>query len=53
LANAASETPKFLAGTSGGVWVIQSVSRKVLFSLKSPSSKTSRNSQPSARPWIE
>src|SRR5215207_7025041 len=31
-----------VASTSGGVWTIQSISRKVLFSLKFPSSKTKR-----------
>ena len=37
-----------------GVCASQSVSRKVEFSLKLPSSKTSRNSQPSSPiPWIE
>ena len=52
-AKAASGTPKFLASTSRGVCANQSVSRKVSFSEKSPSSKTSRNSQPSSSPWIE
>src|SRR6516225_5285737 len=53
-AKARSGTPKFLARTSRGVWASQSVSEKVSSSLKSPSSKTSRNSQPSpSRPWIE
>jgi WD40 repeat protein len=53
-AKARSGTPKFLASTSRGVWASQSVSEKVSSSLKSPSSKTSRNSQPSpSRPWIE
>src|ERR1700730_7392151 len=47
-------TPKFLASTSGGVCLIQSLSRKVLSSSKSPSSNTRRNSAPSGpRPWIE
>ena len=47
-------TPKFLDNTSFGVCLNQSLSRKVLSSSKSPSSNTSRNSQPSGlRPWIE
>ena len=51
---ALSGTPKFLARTSFGVWASQSLSRKVSSSEKLPSSKTSRNSQPSpSSPWIE
>ena len=46
--------PKFFASTSGGTCLIQSLSRKVLSSSKSPSSNTNRNSAPSGpRPWIE
>ena len=52
-ANAVSGTPKFLASTSRGVRRNQSVSRNVSFSENSPSSNTSRNSQPSSSPWIE
>ncbi len=51
---AATGTPKFFAKTSGGVCAIHVVGRKVLYSEKLPSSKTSRNSVPSgSRPWIE
>ena len=53
-AKAVSGTPKFLARTSRGVWASQSVTENVLSSLKFPSSKTSRNSQPSpSSPWTE
>src|SRR5258707_14793980 len=49
------ETPKFLdSSTSFSVCLNQSLSRKVLSSSNSPSSNTSRNSQPSGlRPRIE
>ena len=54
LAKALSGTPKFLARTSLGMWASQSVTRERASSLKLPSSKTSRNSQPSpSSPWIE
>jgi acyl-CoA reductase-like NAD-dependent aldehyde dehydrogenase len=47
-------TPKFFARTSGGTCLIQSLSRNVLSSSKSPSSNTKRNSAPSGpSPWIE
>src|SRR5580658_6306232 len=46
-------TPKFFAITSLGVRESQSVRRKVEFSEKVPSAKTSRNSHPSCRAWIE
>src|SRR5438034_3007103 len=53
LAKAASGTPKFLASTLRGVCLNKSVIRKVSFSEKLPLSNTSRNSQPSSKPWIE
>src|SRR5699024_2595670 len=51
--NASSETPKLAARTSFGVLANQSVMVKVLFSEKSPSSKTSKNSAPSFNPLME
>jgi hypothetical protein len=53
LAKALSGTPKFAASTSFGVCANQSVIVKVSNSEKLPSSKTSKNSQPSSSPYIE
>lgn len=53
LAKCSAATPKFFAITSCGICAINSVTSRVSFSEKLPSSKTSRNSQPPSNPWME
>src|SRR5258708_30207383 len=49
-ANVSVGTPKFSARTEGGVWMNQSVTKRVLNSLAAPSSKQMTNSPVRAEP---